>query len=67
MALNTAAVNPKKEQPNLTLSLSLSLSLSHTHTHTHTHTDGVTIAWLEKQYPLWKSKVKAKLNNKFPW
>ena len=49
MALNTAAVNPKKEQPNLT------------------HTDGVTIAQLEKQYPLWKSKVKAKLNNKFPW
>ena len=26
--------------------------------------DGTTIAWLEKQFPIWKSTVKAKLKNK---
>ena len=25
--------------------------------------DGTTIAWLEKEYPIWKPKVKAKPKN----
>jgi hypothetical protein len=29
--------------------------------------DGTAMAWLEKQYPLWKSKIKAKTKNKCPW
>jgi hypothetical protein len=28
--------------------------------------DGAAMAWLDKQYPLWKSKIKAKLKNKCP-
>jgi hypothetical protein len=29
--------------------------------------DGAAMPRLEKQYPLWKSKVKAKPKNKCPW
>jgi hypothetical protein len=29
--------------------------------------DGANIVWLEKQYSLWKPKIKAKPKNKFPW
>ena len=28
---------------------------------------GATIAWLKKQYPLWKPKVKAKHKNTCAW
>ena len=30
-------------------------------------TIGSGVAWLEKQYPFWKSTVKAKPKNKCPW
>jgi hypothetical protein len=29
--------------------------------------DAAAMEWLEKQYPLWKSKAKANPKNKFPW